>query len=107
MKKSELTAFIEKTLKKLIDDNPQARLISLLMKLEYKICIHSTSCLNEEIQKLFKDELTLLINKISGSTPSFIANTVSKDLETLYKNPIEEPKFLAQFKDSVKWLYQI
>jgi uncharacterized protein YpmS len=106
MKKSDLTAFLEKTLKKLIDNNPQARLISLLMKLEYKLCIHNTSCINEEIQKLFKEELNVLIHKISGSTPNFIANTVSRDLEILYSNPIDEPKFLSQFKDSVKWLHQ-
>ncbi|MEI8299986.1 MAG: hypothetical protein WCG10_00035 [Chlamydiota bacterium] len=107
MKKTHLTAFIEKTLKNLIDNNPQARLISLLMKLEYKICIHNTSYVNEEIQKLFKEELKTLTNKISSSTPSFIANTISRDLEVLYKNPIDEPNFLTQFKDSIKWLYQV
>jgi len=106
LKKIDLTTIIEKIITKLIDNNPRAKLVALLTRLEYKVCIHNTFDVSQEVQLLFRQELYKLLQAIKRTTPSFIAGTVARDLEQLYSEPVEEKTFLKKFKDSVKWLYQ-
>lgn len=104
LKNRDLLKSLEKILKRLVDNNPKAKLIAILMKLEYKICIHNEVSCSESFQVTFKEMLSNSLEKITSSLPNLIANTVARELETLYAAPLHVDTFLKEFKESTSLL---
>lgn len=104
LKNKDLYKSLEKTLLGLTNNNSKAKLIAVLMKLEYRICIHHEGNFNEFLQKKFKDILSDAFKYVDRSLPDLIANTVIRELELLYKTTVHGDNFLKKFHEATTLL---
>lgn len=107
LKNQDLFKSLDKIITELTNNNSKAKLITLLMKLEYKVCIHNEGDFNESLQKKFKEILSTAFEHVDNTLPNLIANTVARDLESLYKTPLNGDSFLKKFNDAVVLLNHV
>ena len=107
IKNQDLSKSLDKIITGLINNNAKAKLITLLMKLEYRVCIHNEEEFSESLQKKFKELLSTALEHIDSNLPNLIANTVARDLEALHKTTLHADTFLKKFNDTVTLLKHV
>lgn len=107
LKNKDLHKSLEKIITHLTNNNAKAKVITFLMKLEYKVCIHNEDNFSESLQKKFKESVSNALEKIDASLPKLIATTVARDLESLYKSTLHEETFLKRFNEIITLLKHI
>lgn len=107
LKNQDLFKSLDKIITGLANNNSKAKLITLLMKLEYKICIHNEGEFSDSLQKKFKELLSTAFTHIDSSLPNLIANTVARELESIYQTPLHGDNFLKKFNDATTLLKHV
>jgi hypothetical protein len=107
LKNKDLFNSLEKVISHLTHHNAKAKVVSLLMKLEYKLCIHHEANFGQATQKKFREIVANALEKIDKQLPSLIANTVARELDSLYKSPLDEVTFLKKFSETMTLLKHV
>lgn len=104
LKNQDLCYALEYLLKKLSNTNAKARLITVLVRLEYKICGHHEASYKEISHTTFKQLIQSSFQKISQSLPDLITSTLARELEKLLDKPLDADTFLKEFHNSLALL---